>query len=235
MKRFLIIIMFLSVAVSAQTKDAKKIIDAVRQKFNKVNDYQADVTIKLNMSAIKVPDMKAKVSFKVPDKLKVDSEGFAMLPKQGLKFSPADFFKGEYTPLYVRSDMLDNRKVDVVKTIPNNDSTEIILTTLWIDTEGLVVRKVETTTKKGGTTQVLLSYDNYEFGLPSQVNISFNMGEVKAPANLPKTDNDSERGERRRGMPGGVSLSGSVIMKYKNYKVNIGLPDSFFESKEKKK
>jgi outer membrane lipoprotein-sorting protein len=104
MKRILITFFLITAAVSsAQTKDPNKLLDAVRQKFNKVNDYKVNASVKLDMSFIKVPDMTAKVYFKKPDKIKVEAEGFAMLPKQGLKFSPAELLKGDFTALYVRS------------------------------------------------------------------------------------------------------------------------------------
>jgi outer membrane lipoprotein-sorting protein len=239
MKRILItIILLFSVAISAQTKDAKKIIDAVHQKFDKVNDYQADVTVKLNMSAIKVPDMKAKVFFKKPDKIKIESDGFAMLPKQGLKFSPADLFKGEYTSLYIRSEMMDNRKIDVIKNIPTSDSSDVILTTLWIDTDGAVIRKVETTTKKGGTSKVELTYDNFVYALPSQIKITLNFGDSKIPDNAAgKKDpniNPDQKNNRRGGMSS-FSMNGNITMTYMNYKINKGIPDSIFNEKEKKK
>jgi len=237
-KVFITIVLFLAVIVSAQTKDPKKLIDAVRQKFNKVNDYKVDVSVKLDMSFVKVPDMKAKVYFKKPDKLKVEAEGFAMLPKEGLKFSPAELFKDTFTPLYVRTETISNKKLDVIKAIPNNDSSNIVITTLWIDAVDLVIRKVETTTRNGGTTQSELMYDNAEYGLPSQIKISFNLGNMQVPANLPNQSNetgDAKKDKKRRGMGEGVSIKGSVTMSYTNYQINKGVPDSIFEEKEKKK
>ncbi|PKL83267.1 MAG: hypothetical protein CVV24_05915 [Ignavibacteriae bacterium HGW-Ignavibacteriae-3] len=240
MKKLMIIILLLtSIASLAQSKDAKKLLDAVIEKFNKVNDYKVDASIKLDMNFIKVPDMKAKVFFKKPDKMKVQSDGFAMLPKQGLKFSPADMLKDDFTALYVKSEMIDNRKIDVVKAIPNSDSSEVILSTLWVDTEGLVIKKVETTTKKTGTTQIELDYKSYEYGLPSKIKISFSLGDINLP--IPPSGEQNEvvesdkKGRSKRGLPKGASLKGSVIMTYKNYQVNKGIPDSFFDEKDKEK
>lgn len=242
MKRIFIALFLISAAVSsAQTKDPNKLLDAVRKKFDKVNDYKVDASVKLDMSFIKVPDMKAKVYFKKPDKIKVDAEGFAMLPKQGLKFSPAELLQGDFTALYVRSETIDNRKLDVIKAIPNSDSSDIVLSTLWVDAAESVIRKFETTSKKGGTTQIELNYDNYEFGLPSQIKITFNFGDIKLPVNQANQQNEindvEKKGMNRRGLPRGASLKGSVIMTYKNYQINKGIPDSFFvvTDKEKKK
>lgn len=238
MKKILITLMLIgAITVPAQTKNPNQLLDAVRQKFNKVNDYKADANVKLDMSFFKVPDMKAKIFFKKPDKIKVEADGFAMLPKQGLKFSPADLLKEDFTAIYVRSETMDNHKIDVIKTIPNSDSSEVILSTLWIDATESVIRKVETTRKKGGTTQIDLVYDNYEFGLPSQIKLSFNLGDIKMPATLPQQPNEktdaNKKNKRRRGLPDDESLKGRVIMTYKNYQINKGIPDSFFVDKEK--
>ena len=240
MKKIIIaLVLVFGIAASAQQKDPKKILDAVRQKFNKVNDYKADASIKLDMSFIKIPDMNAKVYFKKPDKMKVEATGFAMLPKQGVRFSPADLLKGDFNTLYVKSETLNNRKVDVIKTIPKSDTSEIILSTLWIDSKENVVLKVETTRKKGGTTQIELSYDNFEYGLPSQIKLSFNFGDAQIPMtpsnNSDPDDNAFKKDKKGPGKRGDVQMKGSVIMSYKNYQINKGIADSFFEDKEKAK
>ncbi|MEK6552289.1 MAG: hypothetical protein AABZ54_02420, partial [Bacteroidota bacterium] len=58
-------------------------------------------------------------------------------------------------------------------------------------------------------------------------------------ANLPKQSNEKtdtdKKNRRRRGLPENESLKGSVIMTYKNYQINKGIPDSFFDEKEKEK
>ncbi len=240
MKKILITLLLIAaVTVFAQTKDPNKLLDAVRQKFSKVSDYKVDGIVKLDMSFIKVPEMKAKIFFKKPNKIKVNAEGFAMIPRQGLQFSPADLLKEDFTAIYVRSETIDNREIDVIKTIPSSDSSEIVLSTLWIDAAESVIRKVESTSKKGGTTQIELSYDNYKFGLPSQLKLSFNLGNIQMPVNAPNQTNESEtadaakKSRRRRGLPEGTSLKGSVIMTYTNYQINKGIPDSFFAEKEK--
>src|SRR3989339_1749241 len=239
-KIFLILFIIAAAFVSAQTKDPNKILNAVRQKFNQVKDYQVDVSVKLDMSFIKVPEMHVKVFFKQPDKIKLQSEGFAMVPKQGLNFSPAQLLKGDFTTIFVRSETGDNHKTNVVKVIPNSDSSDVILSTLWIDATESVIRKAETTSKKGGTTKIEMNYDNTKYGLPSQVKISFNLGEMQMPSTLPnqtaeKKESDDNGRRRNKVIGEGTSLKGTVIMNYKNYQINKGIADSFFVEKEKEK
>jgi len=232
MKKYLFFFfLIISVNLIAQQRDANKLLNSIKQKFEKVKDYQADISIKVDISFLKVPESKATVYFKQPDKVKIDSKGFAMLPKQSVNFSPADLLNGDFNAFYVKSETVDNHELEVIKIIPNNDSLDIILSTLWIDEALSLIRKVETTGKRTGTTTIDLEYENPAYSLPSKVKFSFNLGNINMPEQLQqKQDSDEQQHQRRRGQ----SLSGTVILSYSNYKINKGIPDSFFEKREKK-
>lgn len=228
MRKFLIVFALFAVSINAQTKDPNKLLDALKTRFAKVTDYQADVEVKLDMEFIKVPPSKAKVYFKQPDKFKIDSEGFAMLPKQGTNFSPMQLLTGDYTAIYVRSDKVEGKSLDVVKLVPNTDTSNFIISTLWIDASQSVIRKVETTTKRSGTVKTEFTYTPASTPLPTVLKISFNLGEAnlpEGPAMAEKKDNN------RRGRS--AKIKGSVIMTYANYKINKGISDKIFEEKKK--
>lgn len=231
MKKIFSLILFVAV-VSAQNKEPQKILDAVMNRFNKVNDYKADITVKLNMEFVKVPDSKAKVYFKQPDKFKIVSNGFSMLPKQATKFSPTQLLNFDYTPVYVRNETKDNVKLDVIKIVPNSDTSDVILSTMWIDPKEMIVRKVETTTKRGGTVITELSYDSKSIPLPILLKFSFNLGEVNMPQSPSSNQPSSSQNQR-----GGRSalIKGSVLMTYSNYVINKGIDDKFFEEKKQNK
>jgi hypothetical protein len=59
--------------------------------FEKIDDYQVDVRIKVDVDFLKMPEREATIYYKKPDKFHIDSENFAMLPKSGLNFSPLGF------------------------------------------------------------------------------------------------------------------------------------------------
>jgi len=227
MKKLLFILTILSVTVYAQSKDATKILNAVKVRFDKVKDYQADVIAKLDMEFVKVPESNATVYFKQPDKFKIVPKGFSMIPKQSMNFSPAQLLKGDYTAVFVRSDVLDKAKMDVIKIIPNADTSEVILSTMWIDQAQSIIRKVETTTKRGGTVITEFSYEANSIPLPSELRFSFNMGDVK----LPDVANNKDGGNQKSGGARPTKIKGSVVMTYSNYKINKGVPDSVFEKK----
>jgi len=232
MKKFLLLFFVLCGSnLFAQTKDAEKILDAVKKKFDAVRDYEVDVSIKLDFEFVKMPDTKAKIYFKQPDKVKIDSKGFAMLPKQSLNFSPKQFLNGKYTAIYVKTETVDGSKLDVVKIIPESDSAGIVLSTLWIEQAQSVIRKIETTAKRSGTVKVELTYDNKNLGLPSQ--LKFNFSAEKSQQQNVSPENKDDQDEHNIRWRDRSELSGSVIVTYSNYKINKGIPDSFFEEKKK--
>ena len=232
MKKLIIMFLFCSIVLFGQQKDPGKLLQNVIQKFDKVNDYQADLSLKVDISFVKIPDMKATRYFKQPDKVHIDSKGFALLPKQSVNFSPTTLLKGDYTALFVKTEMLDGHETDVIKIIPDNDSSDVILSTLWIDEGQNVIRKVVTNGKQSGTTTITLSYDNTKYSLPSKIIFSFNMGNVDMPDQMQQQipQQNQAKGNPRHNMFN--SLSGNVTITYSNYKINKGIPDSIFEEKD---
>lgn len=225
MKKIILILLAVGIVI-ARTTDPNETLNNVRNKFNKVEDYSVNATITVDVSFLTVPETHATVYFKQPDKIKLDSEGFALLPKQGLSFSPSQLLEGDHTAIYVRDDTLENFDVEIIKVIPNSDTTGIVLSTLWIDKEDYVIRKIETTTKNQGTVTLNLDYENnIEYALPSQIKFTFKVEDMQLPHGMPGETDQSESRRRNRNQP----MTGTVIIEYDNYKINLGLDDSFFE------
>src|ERR1035437_4610341 len=132
MKSIFIVILMFNGLVLSQSKDPDLILNKVKEEFTKVKDYQVDVNIIVDVDFIKVPETKAKIYFKQPDKIHFDAEGFAMLPKDGINFSPLSFLKKNYTAIYEKEENLDGHLVSVIKIIPSSERGDIVLTTLWI-------------------------------------------------------------------------------------------------------
>ena len=226
MKKLFVIFCVLQ-SVFAQEVDPEEILENVKLKFSKVEDYIVDATIKVDVNFLRVPETKAVVYFKHPDKFKLDSEGFALLPRQGLNFSPSSLLSGDFSSLYSREDKIDDRNVHVIKVIPNTDTTNVILSTLWIDTRQYVVRKIETTTKNSGTITIEMDYaKESDFGLPSEVKLSFKVSEMNIPHAM---TGDFDTTEETEDDKGGGPMTGIVIVNYENYQINQGLTDDFFE------
>ncbi len=225
MKKIFLLVL-IPVLVFAQSKNPDLILNNVKQAFNKIKDYSVDVRIKVDVSFLKVPEMNAKLFYKQPDKIHIESKGFALLPKDGLYTSPMTFLKNDYTAIYSREEMLNGINASVVKVIPLNDKGDLILTTLWIDQSKNEILKVESTTKTNGTFTLNLYYGNSKYPLPDSMAFNFNIDKMKMRQFPPVQTQDDNGGKKNSGM-----VSGKVFISYANYKVNIGLPDSLFEKK----
>jgi len=230
MKYLLALLFFVQMGFT-QTKDGGEIIDRVKKTFTEVKDYQVDVKIVVDVNFLKVPPTEAKIFFKQPDKVKIKSRGFAMLPKQGLNFTPRSLFEKAYTSFYERDELLEGVKCAVIKVIPLGEVSEVILSTIWIDKQKFVIKKVESTTKMNGTFTIDFDYEpDTQYPLPSQMVFSFDVSKM----NIPNMGGDMQDPDEPKHKKTKVT-KGTVRVVYSNYNVNQGIDDSLFEEKKEKK
>jgi len=225
-------VIILTAAIYSQAKNPETILEKVKHEFDKVEDYQVDVKIKVDVDFLKMPDREATIYYKRPDKFHIDSENFAMLPKSGLNFSPFGFLNYKYTAFYVKEDTVNGILTSVIKVIPLEGSAEVILSTFWIDTKRNIIMKVESSRKPQGTFVIDLKYlkTSEGFWLPSSLVFSFTIDRSLIPKRFNDTG-DSRSKEKTKDSE--KPETGKVYLNYFNYKVNTGLTDEFFESKSK--
>ena len=81
MRRIFTIFLLLVTFVFAQTPSIEKIKNNVINQFAQINDYQVDMKISVKMTGFRMPKKKIHIYYKRPDKVKVSTSGFAILPK----------------------------------------------------------------------------------------------------------------------------------------------------------
>lgn len=214
------------------TRDPEALLKGLKIKFNSVKDYSADVVIKVKVDFLKVPITRAKIYYKAPNKIKVDAEGFAMLPRNGLDFANTSMLNNPYTAIYVKDELVKGVNCAVVKVIPN-DGGEVVISTMWIDPANSELKKFTTTTKANGTFDVQLTYDPKQpkLVMPTQLLISFDVDKIQ----LPKGVSGDLTGESAHVDKADKSKStrGQIVIDYANYKINQGLKDAIFVEKKK--
>ncbi len=227
-EQYLLILFVVFFSISAYSQDSNEIIKKVKEKQKLLNDYKADIQIKVAIDFLKVPDVQAKIYYKKPDKFKIVSDGFLMLPKEGFNFSPESFFKEDFTSVFVKKEKLNSYQTNVIKIIPNNDKSELVLSTLWIDEEEFVIRKVESTFKQGGTVVLNFDYDNklVKYGVPIKLKFTFDLKNMRLPKNFSGIDTPGKKkGDKA------PSTTGEVFISYSNYVINKGIDDKIFQHK----
>ena len=233
-KKILPLVLLFSILAFSQSKNPDSILDRVKEEFNKIDDYTVDVKIKVDVDFLKMPDREAKIFFKKPDKIHIESEGFAMLPKEGLNFSPLGLLNSKYSSFYVREDTLNGIETSVIKVIPLEGGADVILSTLWVDTKRDLILKVESSRKPQGTFVIDLDYLKTDkgFWLPSSMIFSFSIDR----SILPRQFNfDADSDDKKAQEDSTKTRTGKVFLGYSNYKINTGLSDEIFENKSNQK
>ena len=94
---------------------------------------------------------------------------------------------------------IDGKPHHVIKIIPESKKSDIVLSTLWINTGNSLISKMENTTRNNGSYTVSMDYNDPVIELPTEIEISFRVENLKIP------------------------------LKLIYYEVNQGIEDSFFD------
>ena len=80
-------------SLSAHAQDMADLINKVKAKLDKVNDYESKGKIKTNVVFIKAPVATVKVYYKKPNKLRINNEsGISFIPKGSLNINLSNIF-----------------------------------------------------------------------------------------------------------------------------------------------
>ncbi len=210
-------------------QDMTPLIMKVKARLDQVNDYEADGKMKTDVAFIKAPIGRVKVFYKKPNRFRLKKDGgISLLPKGGVSVNMNAIITGsEFVALSAGESMIDGTKTKVVKLLPTDENSDIVLTTMYIDEVNLLVRKSMITTKENGTYTIEMSYGKYaQYGLPDKVIFSFNTKDYYLPKGITLEFDDEKpvsQAEKMRNKKGRVELT------YSNYVINRGVPDSVFK------
>ncbi len=213
----------------AQNKDPEIMLERVKEQFKKIENYKADITVKVDIPFIKMPERNATLYFKQPDKIHIESEGFAMLPREGINFSPISLFESEHASFYEKEEMIKDVNASVIKVIPLNDKSDLVLSTLWIDPIKNLILKVESSRKPTGTFVIEFDYNEMEGGLhlPEAIEFTFSVDPLMFHSRNPQ---EMKIDENEQSEDSSKVKTGKVFIYYSNYEVNQGVPDSLFSA-----
>lgn len=226
MKEFLISMLVVCVSINMHAQTPADILAKIKAKTERVNDYEADGKMKTNVSFIKAPVATVKVYFKKPNKLRIRNEnGISFVPKGSVNVNLGSLFvnNADY-------DVIDGGTQEglrVLKLLPKNENSDIVLSTLYIDEKKLLVSKAKTTTRENGTYELEMVYGKYaDYGLADKVIFTFNTKDYKLPKGITF---DYDDGSKRKPAKSNEEQKGSVEIIYSGYKINKGVSDEVFK------
>jgi outer membrane lipoprotein-sorting protein len=229
MKKYCLFVLFIFCASIAMSQDAAQLIKNVKAKLELVDNYEATGVMKTDIAFIKAPIGKIKIYFKKPNLFKIKKEGgISLLPKGGLSVNLSSLIaSSNYSTIDAGIQDLGSKKLRVIKLLPNEESSDVVISTLYINEKESLIEKAITTTKENGTYTMLMRYGAYSnFGLPDQVVFEFNTKNYKLPKGITlEFEDDSKPLSAEQVLK---NKKGRVEINYKKYVVNKGIPAAIF-------
>ncbi len=221
-----------------------EIIMKTNEEFEKVSDFQAKMTVSLDVPGLRMPKKEYRAYYKRPNKFKATTKGFGVLPNTGLFTSPKDNFDN-LKDMNINQDQTKTRNnqimisgtliTDSLKAkFPNeyaklsfNPIVDVVVdTTKWLITS--VTSRIDTLK----LFQINNDYELYEnkYYLPSISKVEYFIKDMKL-ANWLKDDIPSMIGADQQIAKGQDIVKGMITVKYSDYLVNKNLPDYIFKKK----
>lgn len=238
----LIILLFTPIFVFANDlylDDVNRVIDKTQKQFEKASDYQVTMKIELKVPGFRMPKKKYKVFFKQPNKLKIKSRGFGMLPKTGIFTSPKDNFdnlknmrlistNNNNGQVYIKGEVI----VDSLKLKMPNEYAKLGFrptVTVKIDTNNWVINNIITELDTLKLVEITNTYkkvdDNYV--MPSASTVQYFIKDAKLSGWL-KKDITSIVGQNPLEQKSDM-VEGKISIVYEDYIINRGIKDKIFD------
>ena len=219
--------------------DVERVVDKTQKQFEKAFDYQVTMKIELKVPGFRMPKKKYKVFFKQPNKLKIKSRGFGMLPKTGIFTSPKDNFdnlknmrlistNNNNGQVYIKGEVI----VDSLKLKMPNEYAKLGFrptVTVKIDTNNWVINNIITeldTLKLVEITNTYKKVDN-NYVMPSASTVQYFIKDAKLSGWL-KKDITSIVGQNPLEQKSDM-IEGKISIVYEDYIINRGIKDKIFD------
>lgn len=237
MKKLFSIILAISVINinSTRADELTALYVSLRTKVLSVKDYIADVKMKIDVNYMHIPQLKGKLYFKMPDKMRLERHGgISLLPKKNINLTLSNLIpSGTVTVIDAGIGVIAGKKVRIIKVIPEDDMNNIVLTKIWVNEEDLLALRTETTTRSDGTLIMDLEFGNYKkYALPDKVTIHLDLKDFKVPKGVTMDYNEAETSqiiEEKTGKP--KKQKGTIEIKYLNYIINSNFSNEVFQKK----
>lgn len=213
---------------AAKNMNADEILAKVVKGFNEVKDFSAVIDAEINMERVQIPKMHAELFFKRPDKVHFSSQGFLLMPREGVAINPA-MLQEHYLTTSALRDTVDGIMMFKLLLAAKDAKTRLRALSIWVDPTNWTVTKIETIPYEGRTLSMMFTYECQQerYWLPSKLVAAFASESDKVQKGSSSSDNQFDVAQRS--MP----RSGKITVVYSNYKINIGLLDDIFEKNEK--
>ena len=213
-------ILFLLSAERVQAQeDASRYLDLLEKKYSALKDYIVDVNVHFDIEVLKAPDLEAKLYYKAPDKMKVESKRIFFFPQEGGYFNPSLFKKKAFDVRLVQRLIYDGRKAVRLKLTPMDTDAYDKSFVLTIDTDRSLIREIKISPSEGREVKATLDYGRFgDVELPTHIDLQLDIPSGE-PTGMKEFTQFGQKTKR---------ITGKVEITYSNYRINVGLGDEIF-------
>ena len=224
---------------------ADSILDSLEQTYNRIEDYYARIDVSIKTPMLRMPRKRVDFWFKQPNLTKVETKGFAAIPKSGLISSPIDLFDNLSNIMVIGAEYYEEKQVWILQgeLLPNSlmfqnmnrveDSNKLTIK-MWVDLINWSLIKSETWMDTMKIVEISSTYKSFpdNVNLPIETKLLFNYRSDMMPqmVNLHSSNSPIAKSNEQDSTK---VMSGSITMTYSKYKINQGIDDVFFEEEAK--
>lgn len=203
------------------------------------------MNVSLNVPGFRMPKKVYKVYYKLPNKIKINTKGFGVLPKTGLFTSPSDNFDN-LKNLSLNINKNSNNCILISGTVisdslkaqfPNEYAklTFVPIVDVVVDTTKWIIKSVTTRIDTVKLFEIKNNFQKFEnkYYMPVNSQIEYYIKDAK----LANWLNNDLGGIMKMGdSPEAASdvVQGTIKITYDKYKINKGIPDKVFSKRPKK-
>lgn len=210
-----------------------ELLNKVSHKYEKLEDFQAKVKILTDIPNFRMPIKTINIFYKTPDKMKIKSKGFTILPKKGiLPFAYIKQLDNDSTAIDTSFVSMVGTKEMSRVTIVDTSVIKNGKINLLIDNYLERIESVSVIREEDTLSVVNFSYQNVDgFWIPDTTEFTFSMKKRLPRASGPSIS--SPFGSVDIASPEDhYHNNGRVSLIFHDVKINQGLEESFFDNQK---
>lgn len=154
---------------------------SIQKRMDTIQTFKADVTLKVDISFVNIPEKQARIEYEKNKETKVFSKDFVLIPKKGLDVSLHQLFKNPFITVDRGTEIRQNISYKVINIIPTSKKADFSIATAFIDTNLNRVIEYEINTKKDGIYVVKMNHKENTSILPSNIEVTFEIERIRIP------------------------------------------------------
>ena len=206
---------FLINAVSLFAQNIDPDLLKIKQRMDSITKFTANLKLDVDISFINMPSKNASMSYTKGKPVRFSSQDFVMIPKRGLDFSLNRLFEYPFITVPRGEEIRKGKKYKAINIIPTDNRADFSIALVLLDLPNGRVAETEINTKKDGSYNLVMNYENNTKILPALVEVSFEIEKIKIPLNFMGKDTDIDRKKMRAD---GIK-TGKIYLTISNYQI----------------